>query len=85
MEELEEKKGWLDKPNAKRYTFIVFLLCCVLSIALEFMVEKHPHFYVEEWKSFYAVYGFLSFVVLVFAAKWILRPLVCRREDYYDK
>ena len=34
--------------------------------------------------QFYAVYGFVACVLLVLVAKYILRPLVKRGEDYYD-
>ncbi len=38
----------------------------------------------EEWPQFYAIFGFVACVVLVLIAKYILRPLVMREEDYYD-
>ena len=34
--------------------------------------------------GFYAVYGFVACVVLVLVAKYILRPMVIRKEDYYE-
>jgi hypothetical protein len=56
-------------------------LCCLIA---EFFVHKHPHFPWEQWWGFYAVYGFVACVLLVLVAKYILRPIVKRREDYYD-
>ena len=38
----------------------------------------------EEWPGFYAMYGFVACVLLVLIAKYILRPLVKRHENYYD-
>ena len=38
----------------------------------------------RRWFGFYAVFGFVACVVLVLVAKYILRPLVMRKENYYD-
>jgi hypothetical protein len=56
----------------------------VVLLIVEFFVHKHPHFPWEGWLEFYAIYGFVACVALVIAAKYILRPLMKRREDYYD-
>ena len=44
----------------------------------------HGEFEVEHFYGFFAVYGFISYVFLIFAAK-ILRKIVMRKEDYYDE
>jgi hypothetical protein len=71
------------QKNGQRllYSLIGALL---LLLVLEFFVHKHPYFAWEEWFGFYGVFGFAACVVLVLAAKYILRPLVKREEDYYD-
>lgn len=80
----KEKEHIFDKPkNVKRllgcfYGFLVILLIG------DFFIHKHAHFGWEEWPEFYAVYGFVACVALVLASKYILRPIVKRREDYYD-
>ena len=80
----KEKENLFDKPrNIKRllsffYTLLLFLL------VIDFFISKHPIFPWEEWPQFYAVFGFVACVCLVLAAKYILRPLVKRKEDYYD-
>lgn len=80
----KEKENLFDKPrNIKRllgffYTLLLFLL------VIDFFIPKHPIFPWEEWPQFYAVFGFVACVCLVLAAKYILRPLVKRKEDYYD-
>ena len=62
--------------------------CCLVVLAVlliaEFVIHKHPHFPWEAWPEFYAVFGFVAFVFVVVVAKYILRPIVERREDYYD-
>ena len=84
----------IENPASKRYLFdkprnVKILLRCFYAsllglLIVELFVHKHPHFGWEAWPEFYAVYGFVACVVLVVAAKYILRPLVKRREDYYD-
>ena len=56
----------------------------LLLLVIDLFIYKHSHFPWEEWPEFFAAYGFVACVVLVVAAKYILRPLVKRREDYYD-
>jgi len=46
--------------------------------------DKEAHFGWENTIGFYAAYGFVSCVLLVLVAKYLLRPLVIRDEDYYD-
>ena len=51
---------------------------------LDFVFAKHNHFDWEEWPGFYAIFGFAACVMLVLIAKYVLRPLVKREENYYD-
>jgi uncharacterized membrane protein len=39
----------------------------------------------EKWPGFYAVFGFVACVILVLISRFVLRPLVMRDEDYYDR
>lgn len=79
-----DKKYLFDKPRNVKILLGCFFSSLVVLLILEFFVHKHPHFPWEGWLEFYAVFGFVACVVLVVAAKYILRPLVKRREDYYD-
>jgi len=91
---LKDPASSIDNPESRPYLFdnprnVKVLLGCfyvslLVLLIVEFFVHKHPHFGWEAWPEFYAVYGFVACVVLVVAAKYILRPLVKRREDYYD-
>ena len=79
-----KKKHLLDKPkNVKRF-FLGFYTSLVLLIIVDFFIPKHPFFPMDGHPSFYAVYGFVACVGLVLLAKYVLRPLVKRGEDYYD-
>ena len=73
-----------DNPkNVQRVLYGLFA-SLVLLLALEPFIHKHPYFAWEESFGFYAIYGFIACVLLVLAAKYILRPFVKRKEGYYD-
>ena len=79
-----EKKYLFDYPRNVKILLRSFFSSLVVLLIIEFFIHKHPHFAWEGWLEFYAVYGFVACVALVLAAKYILRPLMKRREDYYD-
>ncbi len=73
-----------DNPkNVKRLRLIFFILLIVV-LAAEFFVEMHGEFAVEHFYGFYAVYGFMAYVFLIFVAKG-LRRIIMRKEEYYDQ
>ena len=77
------KKYLFDKPrNVKRFLFGFYILL-VLSVVAEFFIHKHTYFRWEEYPAFHAAFGFTAFVVMIIVAKYILRPLVKRKVDYY--
>jgi hypothetical protein len=78
------KKYLFDNPRNVKILLRSFFSSLIVLLIIELFIHKHPHFAWEEWPEFYAIYGFVACVVLVVAAKYILRPLVKRREDYYD-
>ena len=80
----DEKKYLFDNPRNVKILLRSFFSSLVVLLIIEFFVRKHPHFGCEGWLEFYAVYGFVACVALVLAAKYILRPIMKRREDYYD-
>ena len=80
----EEKKYLFDKPENVKRLLQGFWAVLVILLIIDFFIVKHPYFHWEEWPEFYAVYGFVACVCLVLVAKYILRPIVKRKEDYYD-
>ena len=78
------KKYLFDNPRNVKILLGSFFVSLFVLLIIEGFIRKHPHFPWEAWPEFYAVFGFVACVVLVLAAKYILRPLVKRREDYYD-
>ncbi|MCP4020398.1 MAG: hypothetical protein GY729_01030 [Desulfobacteraceae bacterium] len=73
-----------DNPqNVKRLRFGFFIALAVVLVA-ELFVDMHGEFEVDHFFGFYAVYGFISYVLLIFVAK-LLRKIIMRKEDYYDQ
>lgn len=60
-----------------------FYICLLILLIIDYFIPKHGHFPWEEAYAFYAAYGFIGCVSLIFIAKG-LRWLVKRKEDYYD-
>ncbi|MFT5129738.1 MAG: putative membrane channel-forming protein YqfA (hemolysin III family) [Rhodothermales bacterium] len=75
-----------NDPKLKRWLRILFAISALLFLAdfvVYHFVDKHAHFSWDARPGFYAIYGFMSCVVVVYAAR-LLRPIVMRDEDYYD-
>jgi hypothetical protein len=80
-----EKKYFFDKPENVKRLLNLFYASLVILVIADFFVPKHPVFAWEEYPSFYGVYGFVACVVLVLAARFVLRKLVMKKEGYYDR
>ena len=80
----DEKPRWLDNPgNFNRIVYALYTVSALL-LVIDPFIEKHGPFGIEHWWGFYGIYGFICCIVLVLAAKELLRKLVMRGEDYYD-
>jgi hypothetical protein len=82
MKEYREIKI-LDSASNRQRVRTCFYCALAAILALEFFIPKHGHFPWEDAWGFYAAYGFIGCVALIFVAKG-LRMLVQRKEDYYD-
>ncbi|MFH2001079.1 MAG: hypothetical protein ABIK28_15460 [Planctomycetota bacterium] len=78
----KELKIFDNPKNVKRLLFFFYLSLAAL-IVVDFFIHKHAEFPWESAPAFFAVYGFVSCVMLIFVAK-VLRLLIKRREDYYE-
>lgn len=78
------KMHMFDKPENVTRVLRIFFATLVILLGVDFFMHKHAFFPWEEWPEFYAIFGFVACVVLVLTAKYILRPLVKRDEDYYE-
>ncbi len=84
------EKHFFDKPRNLRRTLKIFFIASALLILLDLLDLLHvfpfkeTHDGLEGWFGFYAIYGFVGCTLLVLAAK-VLRKIVMREEDYYDR
>lgn len=67
--------------STKNILRVFFFLCVAIMLIDPFVPREHSHFVWENWYGFYGTYGFFSCVILVFIAKFGLRPLVMRDEE----
>ena len=79
----DEKVYFLDKPGNVDRLLKVFYAICVLLFAADIFVHRHTIHDWEQLPGFYAIFGFVAFVLLVLVAK-LMRKLLMRKEDYYD-
>ena len=95
MGDLESRHStdWFDAPaNIRRFIRAFYVLCALVLVGdIVHQTVSHRHLQgpdslhtLEAIPGFYAVYGLVACVVLVVLAKYLLRPLVMRAEDYYD-
>jgi len=52
-------------------------------ILIDFTLNRHAYFHLEEIIGFPALFGFVCFVLIVLVGKQ-LRKFIMRKEDYYD-
>lgn len=84
-------ESWFEKPANINRLIIGLGAACVLLLLIElifggsFYDDHHPaHFPLESIFGYQAGLGFIAFVVVVFLGL-MLRPLIRRSEDYYDR
>ena len=78
-----ELKIFDDPRNVKRF-LLLFYGCLILLLVIDPFIHKHGEFPWGDAPEFFAAYGFVSCVLLIFIAK-LLRRWVKRDEDYYEK
>ena len=74
---------FLDSQKNRKRVRTFFYISLVLLLVIDLLIPKHGHFPWEEAPFFFAAYGFIGCVSLIFIAKG-LRVLVKKKEDYYD-
>lgn len=72
-----------DKHKNVTRLLIIFYLSLLALLVADFFIHKHGEFPWEGSSEFFAVYGFVSCVALIFIAK-VLRLFIKRDENYYD-
>ncbi len=82
---VDEKRYWLDEKKNVDKVWYALITICILSVSADLFYRKHVEFAVEDFiPGMYGWYGFIACVFLVLSAK-LLRKLVIRPEDHYDK
>lgn len=81
---IEDEKTYLfDNPrNVSRLLLGFYIISAGLFIA-DFFVHRHTVHPWEGFPGFYALYGFVACVLLVFISKE-MRKVLMRDEDYYE-
>ena len=80
---------WYFRPGLSRRIVTGLSVALGTLILAEILVAmagsgKKAYFPWEKWPGFYPVAGVVSCLVLVLAARFVLRPLVKRDESYYQ-
>ncbi|NLI28693.1 MAG: hypothetical protein GX423_01310 [Nitrospiraceae bacterium] len=79
----------LGNPRSLRMLKRGFGAGVVIVALLEVLVVNvlhlgHGYFWFDGLPAFGSLYGFLSSVIIIVVAKFILYPLVSRKEEHYD-
>lgn len=77
--------GWADSPQFIKYFSLALYAACAGAAVAGFLWKKdHPHFEVEGFPVFFALYGFAMFFGIVLVGQH-LRKLVGRKLGYYEE
>lgn len=77
------KAGSMRSRYGAKLLWALYGLCAVL-ILLDLLIHRHAETSFDGNFGFYGAYGFIASAVLVVVARFVLRPIVKRPEDYYD-
>ncbi len=74
---------WLVRPETIRKLWVWGSVLLAALVAIEFAVQPHGYFGIDDTFAFNAWYGFLACVAMVIVAKG-LGILLKRKDTYYD-
>lgn len=89
----------LDDPTTIRKLWLGFIVALALLLVLDPKLlellgvlprpepgsEHMPHFIVDGWPGFFAVFGFAGAWLLVMTTKLVIGKLLMRPDTYYDR
>ena len=78
------KTGWLERPGNIRRIKAAFGIVLGLLAALDWVIDKHGYFHLEDLPGFYVIYGFVSCAMIVAVSKVLGKLLLLTNEGYYD-
>lgn len=67
-----------------RFWSTVLAVTLVTSVVMSFVGPSKEAKFLWDVKTFFAVYGFVGCVAIIFVSKWLGRFWLQRSEDYYD-
>jgi hypothetical protein len=66
---------------------VIWVSCVVLALLVVgdclFVDKEHAHTKAEHYPGFWAVFGFVACVLIIFVSKWFGHRGIMKREDYY--
>jgi hypothetical protein len=67
--------------------WLIFAIALVVSLGLDLLIggQKHGEYFWVHIPGFFAVFGFISCVVIIVVSKYIGHHWLQRKEDYYDR
>jgi len=84
VERSHEQPRWYDDPaNPNRILYLLVGISVIL-LLIDPLISKHGALAIERLWGFYGLFGLVAGVVLVLVAG-LLRRIVMRPEDYYDR
>ena len=83
MAEPDGTDHWLVRPATIRRLWIAFVAVLIVTVVADVFIDRHGEFGIDGSIGFYAWYGFLSCVMLIFGAR-LLGVLLKRRDGYYE-
>lgn len=84
IESQPQERAPLDADRSiDRIVWIVGAACAFL-VVIDPFIHKHGKFEIEHVWGFYAIFGLAACVGLILVAN-LMRPVLTRREDYYDE
>ncbi len=70
----------------KKFLYIILFFIISVLLIVDFSIDKsEAHFKIEKYFAFFSLIGFLSTFIYIFFSKYILKKIVSRKEEYYDK
>jgi hypothetical protein len=75
---------WLVRPDTIRKLWWLFIGILALTVIAGFLVDMHPHFAVENTPGFFAWFGFITCVAMVFFSK-LVGVFLKRSDTHYER
>jgi hypothetical protein len=76
----------IEKLRTKAVKRIAYGVLAVLFVVDILFIPRHEtHFFVDNIRGFWSVFGFIACVLIIVLSKWIGHHGIMKDEEYYDK